>query len=96
MKDTLKSPVAWGAAGFTALTGLLGFFEPLWHFLATTSGTWFAGIAIGAPALAKSIPWLTESNVQHVVLAATMLYVAILGNRFLDQLAGFVENRRSN
>lgn len=92
LKDLLTSPLTAGAVVLSAV-GQLGFgaLEPVWGFVAATSGTWFPAIAVTAGTIFPEVG--LESLGTQVLVAAAVVFVGVQVDRFLDRAADYLRNR---
>lgn len=87
--DILQAPITWLAAAMSILAGAAGMFDGLWSLVATTKGLWFPIVATTATIVAPAVEAIPMDLANQVLLAAAILYMAIL----VVRLAGQVRDR---
>lgn len=83
-KDILLHPLSAISVVGSLLLSTVGVFSPVWEFLGATSGTWFTMLAVTAGTILPNVGYPNLGT--QLLLAASIVYVTIYADRFLDRL----------
>lgn len=90
-QDLITSSHAAAATIGAAVLHLAGALDVVWQFLGATSSFWFPAIAVSAGTIMPEVGMADLGT--RLLIAAALLYVAILASRFIDRAAAFIKEK---
>lgn len=92
LKNLLLHPLTTVAVVLSAVGQLsIGWVEPAWALVSTTSGYWFPAIATTATTLLPEIGYGSEGTT--LLVAAAIVFVGVQVDRLVDRVQTFLDNR---
>jgi hypothetical protein len=96
LAELVRAPVAWVSALVTFLSGYLWWFDPLLAFVTTNADVWFPAVSVTLTVVNDRLAVIPSDLANNLLIAAALLFVAVLVSRLVDRAVAAFNQRRSN